>query len=194
MINTVSDRVTIEKQKEVTNEIYKKLCLVDPTCILVGGAPRDWYFGNAAKDLDFYYKAANITILYKLFMEFKPVLKFLKNAAQVKPMTGVESVLEFSHKLIKIQLTQISYQCPVSAVDDISVSLSKIYYTPSKGIVSTSDFDLTVKSKIMFLSEGHQWSSEYCAKIINRFKDKGYNIGTREQAVNSINLKPKEVR
>ena len=45
---------TIEKQMSVAQNVLNKLEFFDPSCILAGGAPRDWYFGNLANDLDFY--------------------------------------------------------------------------------------------------------------------------------------------
>lgn len=46
--------MTIERQKEIAQLVMDKLNIIDPFCILAGGAPRDWYFGNEATDLDFF--------------------------------------------------------------------------------------------------------------------------------------------
>jgi len=44
--------MTIEKQKEVANYFLKKLQDRDYRCMVAGGAPRDWYIGRTAKDID----------------------------------------------------------------------------------------------------------------------------------------------
>lgn len=38
--------MTIEQQKATAQSVYEKLKVIDPHCVLAGGAPRDWYFGN----------------------------------------------------------------------------------------------------------------------------------------------------
>lgn len=48
-----------ECQKEVARSLLNKLRLVDPFAMIAGGAPRDWYFGNEAKDLDIYMRLPN---------------------------------------------------------------------------------------------------------------------------------------
>ncbi len=45
--------VSIDRQKEIGLEILSTLQQEFPT-ILAGGAPRDWYFGKEAQDLDFF--------------------------------------------------------------------------------------------------------------------------------------------
>ena len=45
---------TIEEQQEVAKYVLQKLEIIDPCCILAGGAPRDWDLGTPANDLDFY--------------------------------------------------------------------------------------------------------------------------------------------
>lgn len=47
-------KASVESQKEFSRLVYNKLSIIDPRCLLAGGAPRDWYFGELAKDLDFY--------------------------------------------------------------------------------------------------------------------------------------------
>lgn len=52
----------IEHQKFVADTILYKLFPIDPYCICAGGAPRDWYLGKVASDLDiFIYTAPNLT-------------------------------------------------------------------------------------------------------------------------------------
>jgi len=44
----------IEAQKTIANTLIHKLEAVDPHVILAGGAPRSWFLGQEARDLDFY--------------------------------------------------------------------------------------------------------------------------------------------
>lgn len=46
----------------MAKEVYRKLKIIDPHCLLAGGAPRDWYFNQKCNDLDFYYVSTARTI------------------------------------------------------------------------------------------------------------------------------------
>lgn len=37
-------------------EILDKIKIIDPHAVIAGGAARDWYFGNDARDIDIYYR------------------------------------------------------------------------------------------------------------------------------------------
>lgn len=50
----MTSQARIAYQKEVAIDLLKQLELLYPYTILAGGAPRDWYVGRAAKDLDFF--------------------------------------------------------------------------------------------------------------------------------------------
>lgn len=46
----------IEHQKRVAYKVLDKLRLIDPEAVVVGGAPRNWYFGKPANDVDIYLR------------------------------------------------------------------------------------------------------------------------------------------
>ena len=48
----------IEEQQAVAHAVLKKLRVGFPDTVLAGGAVRDWYFGQEAKDLDFFIPKA----------------------------------------------------------------------------------------------------------------------------------------
>lgn len=52
----------IDYQKSVADIVLSKLELLDRYCIIAGGAPRDWYLGMEATDIDVYlYYPVNTT-------------------------------------------------------------------------------------------------------------------------------------
>lgn len=105
----------IEHQKTIAAYVMKKLEIIDPNCILAGGAPRDWELGIPANDLDFYYythahSAHDVLMqLNRLFGE--NTFKFLqcKNAGE-EDQNGylsipyVDRVLEGEIAGIKVQM------------------------------------------------------------------------------------------
>lgn len=52
----------VEDQMGVANKVLSLLFPIDPHSIVAGGAPRDWYLGKEANDIDvFVYVRAGIT-------------------------------------------------------------------------------------------------------------------------------------
>lgn len=45
----------ILQQKQLADECLSKLETLDPTCVVAGGAPRDWYRGVPANDIDIFF-------------------------------------------------------------------------------------------------------------------------------------------
>ena len=54
MNNEKTPDLKIKLQQDIAQEILSKLEILDPYGILAGGAPRSWYLGKPANDLDFY--------------------------------------------------------------------------------------------------------------------------------------------
>ncbi len=57
---------TLLEQQKIARDVYEKLTVIDPRCLLAGGAPRDWYFGYAARDLDFYIETRKNSRAYEV--------------------------------------------------------------------------------------------------------------------------------
>jgi tRNA nucleotidyltransferase/poly(A) polymerase len=47
--------ITIDLQKIVADDVLEKLFSIDPHAIVAGGAPRDWFMGNLASDIDVFF-------------------------------------------------------------------------------------------------------------------------------------------
>lgn len=192
--------MSIEKQKKVANDILDKLSIIDPYCILAGGAPRDWYFGNEAKDLDFYFYSNGSTVsavqsqLGKILGKdvkvlFEPVERLhAKGENEIKDlyktMKSLVRIFEAEVDGIKCQLMQLEDPkgC-FKVLDNMSVSICKVWYKGGK-INLSKDFKLTLASKAMFLSEGYSWSDPHPKKIIGRFPH--FCKTTKENCMKSV--------
>lgn len=183
--------MNIEQQKDVALAVYDRLSIIDPECILAGGAPRDWYMGNPCNDLDFYFASPASTAtatkrqLDKLFTDVKQMSKPEKSDMYAY-MPGLSRIWECKVNGIGVQLIQMNTaKDRWLAVDHMDVSICKIWMNRNGHIIPHKDFKLTMGSKIMFLREGYRWSNKHGKKMMERFSEE-YTCGTREQAVNSI--------
>lgn len=185
---------TIEQQKKVAQEIYKKLKIIDPYALLAGGAPRDWYFGNLANDLDFYFFSTGVTVA-SVVNQLSSIMGVKVNAiewdkdshqhGQYKSMPFLRRVLEAEiggEKVQFMQLTEPNAQFKV--VDAMDVSICKVWCRVDMSVHMHQDFKITLASHTMFLSDGYNWSDRHPQKIADRFPKFGRS--TKSAAVQQI--------
>lgn len=184
--------MTVQNQKEIANKVYRMLRLADPDCLLAGGAPRDWYFGNEANDLDFYFCSTASTMrttgnqLKSLGFEGVKHISDPYTSELYKCMEGLVRIWECVVDGMKVQLIQLAepkYRWKV--VDNMDVSICKVYYVPDTQTVKLhKDFKLTIVSNIMFLKDGYEWSHKHAVKMAERFQN--FSRGTRETAIQRV--------
>lgn len=69
----------IKHQQKVADDVLNLLEIIDPACIVAGGAPRDWYMGDVAKDID-------------VFLHLRNDLKASTRRKQIKRALGLEEL------------------------------------------------------------------------------------------------------
>ena len=185
--------MNIETQKNIADEIYSKLKVIDPYCLLAGGAPRDWYLGKEANDLDFYFysNALPVESTRKQLEYFFDGLTLLmdKDGGRVNPMYKtmpfIQRIWELNYKGMPVQLIQLTEnQKQFKVVDSMDVSICKAWYMSGR-IRLHEDFKITLASKVMFLKEEYSWSDKHGQKMKDRFKG-DFHCGTKEQAIKTV--------
>lgn len=177
----------IEDQKEVAKEVYRKLKIIDPHCLLAGGAPRDWYFNQKCNDLDFYYVSTARTLspcrkqLEKVFegVEIKTLSEIhdygdeLEHKNLYKKMPDLVRVWQMRVDGITVQLVQLLVSgSQFKVVDAMDVSICKIWADVDLNLHPSPDFKKTIASNLMFLGEGYSWEDPHPNKMRERFKDR----------------------
>lgn len=187
--------MSIEEQQNIAVQVYKKLRLIDPHCILAGGAPRDWYFGEKANDLDYYFVSTASTInanrkqIESVFGVSASLLMDKEGHLYndlYKTMPNLKRIWELEYAGENIQLIQLSkLGAQWQVVDNMDVSICKVWFTPERGIELHKDFKLTIASKTMFVKDGYDWGQKHAQKMLSRFKNI-YYASTKEQAIDVI--------
>ena len=183
--------MNITQQKTIADHILEQMFTIDPYVILAGGAPRDWLLGNTANDLDIYfYSHANARDTKKqLEIALGQSVAYLSKDSPAKSMykhmEALVRVFETTIKGMKVQLIQLATpKDTFRVVDKMSVSICKAWY--KGGVINThTDFKLTQRSGIMFLSEGYKWSDPHPKKMCERFRGV-YRQGDRERCVKAL--------
>lgn len=181
--------MSIAKQKEVATKVIERLSIIDPYVILAGGAPRDWYFEKEASDLDFYLHMGGKTQSARMKqlnlalgdMTIKWERKDSFNLDLYKTMKFLQGIYETEIDGIKVQVMNLQDEGDTfKVVDSMSCSICKAWWKPEAGIRVHQDFNLTVKSGVMFLSEGYDWTAPHPSKVATKFD---YKPATRAEAL-----------
>lgn len=169
-------REKIEQQKSVALEILHKLEITDPNCILAGGAPREWWFGKEANDLDFYVYWGEHTTCgedkrrldllglkgYRL-MDRNPLAELYGSIKELR------RVWEIDYKGEKIQIMVMS--CPTfnCVINRFGCSVSKIWW---KGrLQPTTEFLVSHHMKVNIIKDDYNAKESYVKKMAKRYPD-----------------------
>lgn len=175
---------TIDYQKKIAFDILHKFEAFDPTCILAGGAPRDWYFGNIAKDLDFYvYFRPDLQSYYIQKILDSTKIKFYPRGESEFPDSYkrnpyLKSVYEANYKGEKVQVMFMDKPTFECVVDLFPFGICQAWWK-GEDIFVTKNFEVSVSHKILqLLNELYNDEDGYIEKIRNKFPDYLY-IGKR---------------
>jgi hypothetical protein len=171
----------ITKQKSIADGVLNVLFSIDPYCIVVGGAPRDWYMGSPADDIDvFFYTTPNSTIhMVKAQLEHVGfVIESTKDGSKVpehyQKNPYLKCVFDCVVQGTKVQLMLMREPTFRSVVPEFPLSLSKVWYK-YKSINTTKEFEISVRTRVIFkTSKLYSDGDLYVQKIKNKFKDFEY--------------------
>lgn len=187
--------MTIEHQKQVADKILEDMFLIDPHCIVAGGAPRDWHFNEEASDIDlFFHVGITVTVgmVDKMLSKILPIPSKCVSEGDL-PVTyeknsALRSVRSYNIEGVSVQLIELHIPC-WNIVETFPVNMCKAWY--KHGRVSLErDFLLGEKTKMLYLTNklyGH--ADKYVEKISEKFvKGKGYHWGSSKEQAEGILL------
>lgn len=169
----------IKLQKQVADVILYMLRHIDPTAIVGGGAPRDWWFGRVASDIDVFFHFRNdlqIGIIARLLDDIGFKLTSTKDGESLpefyKLNPDLRCVFESEMFGEKVQL-MLMKKPTFRTIEHFPLNICKIWYR--KGIHTTRDFEKAIKfNAIVKTSELYNNRDKYIQKIMNKFPDFKY--------------------
>lgn len=184
--------MNVEKQMEIAEEVLEKLEVFDPTCILAGGAPRDWYFGNIATDLDFFvyfrpdlqsFYAEDVLRKVSLDMNIKGGDDF---PAHYKRNPHLKSVYQGFYKGETVQVMFMDQPTLNCVVDLFPFGICQAWWKGKKHTYTwnneeihvSRDFKASVKNKtLILLNELYNDADGYVQKIKDKFPQYSFYDG-----------------
>ena len=167
----------IQKQQLIANILLTKLEAIDPFCILAGGAPRDWYFGREATDLDFYLYIGSMSLseLHRRLYDLGLIdnsqadnADFLDNDSYIKS-DSFKWILTFYYDKQKVQVMVMHKPVTESVLSHFSLSICRIWYK-NQTTYTTPEFLKTVEEKTIKQVQ-EAFGVGYIDKIRAKFPD-----------------------
>lgn len=184
--------MNIVEQKLVAKKVLDKIKALDSRAIIAGGAPRDWYFGNLANDIDIFYFFETNTYCLQDIRQQLNILKCLLNIEDIKvlgidPRNQAQWVDDFSNYIENPDIRNV-YEATIDNVKFQFICLTKrnvqvgsfaynMCQAWSNGVwIGTSKlFDFGVKKKLL-IETGTLYANtdKFKKKMINKFPDYDY--------------------
>lgn len=162
-------QLTVDEQKKVANDILLKLATIDSNVILAGGAPRDWFFGNPAQDLDIYLHGFGLeSQLLDLgfdfaWREFEQLYEYESNPYLIEIYSGM-------YDGVNVQIMNFNVDIsPEVVLKTFLLDICRVWYK-DREIHTHKHFDESVSHKII-RKVGLYDNPHYVGKIVSRFPD-----------------------
>jgi len=173
----------IEHQQWVADTVIDMLYPIDPYTIVAGGAPRDWYLGKPATDVDVFFHSAvdSITQIEEMLKRVGLTLLHCSRGdcipAWYKLNPNLIAVYDTEIEGVKVQIMQMRKSTFSSVVPEFPLSISKVWYRYGK-IVPCTSFAISVQRKIIVkTSTIYDSRHPYLQKILAKFPDYKYYDG-----------------
>jgi hypothetical protein len=174
----------IKLQQAYADTVLAMIEHLDPFAIIAGGAPRDWYLGREATDLDVYFhpnpswnpKIVKAQIREAGFelLDRKPSEEHVEGWQQYLANECLKAVYTPVNTAMKVQLMWMSEPTFESVLPQFTLNLSRAYYK-SKKITTDSTFDFGVRNKAIIRTNSTYIDNDrYIDKIRTKFPEYSY--------------------
>ena len=172
-IKSVFYKLIIMWQIIAAKRMLGNLRVLCPSAVVAGGAPRDWYFGKPAKDIDCYVTDVKLEQVESLFKMIGVKIKEIKkgeNRGAYAHDNNLEMVLDFRYMFLDFQLMLIQGTMVGRMIDRFPVSICKIEYDGTN-VDPSYEFKVAEAVKVLLISPRYKLDDPYIVKIVNKFPD-----------------------
>lgn len=179
-----------EHQKWVADTILDKLFPIDPYSIVAGGAPRDWYLGNPATDIDVFFHVGGNTPISTISNMLSSVgisdttHKDGHNIPDHYKMNpSLRCVFGTNIEGVDVQIMLMRSPTFESVLPQFPLSICHAWYKNGK-IVAEKPFLRSIKHKAIYKTNTiYNNEHEYVKKILKKFPEYKYYADITKLAV-----------
>lgn len=153
--------------------MLSNLWILCPSAVVAGGAPRDWYFGKPAKDIDCYIADVELKQVLNLFKLAGIKIKEIKkgeNRGVYARNNNLELVVDFRYMFLDFQLMLMQGTTVDGTIDSFPISVCKIEYNGTH-VVPSYEFKVAEAAKVLLIDKRYKLDDPYIVKIIKKFPD-----------------------
>lgn len=172
-IKSVFYKMIIMWQIIAAKRMLSNLWILCPSAVVAGGAPRDWYFGKPAKDIDCYITDVKLEQVQNMFKMIGVKIKEVKkgeNRGVYARDNNLELVVDFRYMFLDFQLMLMQGTTISKTVDNFPISICKISYD-GQFVEPLYEFRVTERAKILLIAPAYKLDDPYVVKIVNKFPD-----------------------
>lgn len=169
--------MNIDRQQDLAGLLLNVFKLIDPAAMIAGGAPRDWYFGKEARDIDIYFRAGNyseeeLTETLEGFgiTELKLIPRTTTEGTNYAELPGLLKVFGGNYCGLELNIMLMEKGCYWEIVKDFDTSICQCWWN---GVTFTYSkaFKDTIESFVIMLHPKYNGREAHVRKIAKRFPD-----------------------
>ncbi len=196
-ISLKNTKIHLQNDLDLHNELHRNAAdkalqmmkTIDTSAIVAGGAPRDWYLGKPASDIDLYFVSKETRFDFlRLQLEQvgfdieevnRPVEHYLSNP---------DLIYIFESKINQIPLQIMLVRgAALRLIEKFPLSICLIWYKDNETYF-TSDFLQTAHSGVITkVNKLYSDGEKYLKKILAKFPEYKYDDGSREGFLIDLN-------
>lgn len=182
--------MSVGAQKDVAEEVLDQLFSIDPFAIVAGGAPRDWYFNQPARDIDVFFHVAErtqITMIEHMLAHVGFAINRTNDGHHLpdiyKKNPKLRCVFNAKAQEVDVQLMCMSEPTFKCVLQEFPLSICKAWYKNGRCHYE-KDFLRSVKHNVIVkTSEIYADEDAYIKKVCDKFSRFNYYSSWNECAI-----------
>lgn len=185
----------VKLQQTYADLVLAKVSKIDKSVIIAGGAPRDWYLGLEATDLDVYFHPnpswdtiTTYRTLQDIGFTFDGYRDFSEAGIAYGKLPQLKAIFEPTDTPMKVQLMCMSEPVQDCVLQSFAIDLSLVSYKYEK-IIPTPEFLEALKTKtITRVNPDYSDFDPYIMKILGKFPNLKYNYGNSAPQEDTVEI------
>lgn len=176
----------VKLQQSYADQVLSMIEQIDRHAIIAGGAPRDWYLGEEATDLDVYFHpdpSWDTITTYHALQDFGFTFDGYRDFGEAGISYGkteqIKAIFEPTNTPMKVQLMMMSESVQSCVLQSFALDLSLVSYKYGSIVTTTEFVNAVVTKTISRINPDYSDYDPYIVKILGKFPDYKYTYTSK---------------
>lgn len=171
--------MTRSEQRDIATKLLNNLFTIDTFAMIAGGAPRDWYLGDTARDLDVYLRMPNHDTMGKVvdvctqlgMVDVKAMERSTKSNEcefAYSQLPNLKWVFEGKFAGVPVNIMVMEEGKREEIVKDFDLGICKVWFDGEKSYY-TEEFMMAVQNNICLVHPKYKGTEMHIRKMKSRF-------------------------